>query len=65
MIIKVDGWLYRLSEETVFVEFTSSPGDKTRGIFIPYDKNGKQLKDYKSLGLPEEIHWTKRVKDEN
>ncbi len=65
MIIKVDGWLYELSDETAFIEFDSSYDNGIAGTWQNFNKHSEKIKssDNKSLGLPEDVHGTKRIKN--
>ena len=60
IVVKVDGWIYRLPGETALIEFTSSGDKYTAGSFAALDAEGNKL-EVESVGLPSEISWTKRV----
>lgn len=61
MIIRVDGWNYRVPEGTAYIEFVSSHRDGHAGTAIPFDLDGKRLQlDY--VKDPEPGSWIERLR---
>jgi hypothetical protein len=62
MIVNVDGWLDELPDEARFIEFRSNKDSGSAGHMAVYNVHGENISDRcVSLGLPADVHWTKRI----